>query len=632
MGQPALVKTDSIYRYALSHPGDSATLHRLNAQLISIYSDNSDTAIYYAKKQLSMAREGGWRNLEGMGLIMIGVSLEISGELDSAIHYYKSARTLGTAIEDSTVLVASHNSLGRVYSRKGMYQLSIEETLKAVELVSESTNQKQNASILNSVGMRFNELNRNAQAASFFRRSLELNEHIQDTTQIIINCSNLGKTYLSLQKLDSSLYFYRKALKLSSLKANRYQNMIAYSGLALNYLERDQLDSAQWAKDSSETIAFIVNDAFRIHQADVTQAKILLKKGEYREAIAHLEEALAWFNEENYVSTSIDILESLSIAWDMAGEDGKALLYLKRMNALKDRVYLEQRERAMEQVDIYRQQRQDKERALLDQQLEHQTGLRNLFFLLGVLMLILMAVGLNRYLFERKTKKLLAEKNALIEFEKGRSDKLLLNILPDDVAEELKETGRSNARHFDQVTVLFTDFVSFTDISANLTAQELVEEIDHCFRAFDEIMNRYDIEKIKTIGDAYMAAGDLQDDEVVNPLSVVMAALEMQEFMTNYANELKDSGRKGFEMRVGLHTGPVVAGIVGMTKFQYDIWGDTVNTAARMESHGGAGKVNISNYTYEMLKNEPSLAFESRGMLAVKGKGEMEMHFVTLKA
>jgi adenylate cyclase len=205
----------------------------------------------------------------------------------------------------------------------------------------------------------------------------------------------------------------------------------------------------------------------------------------------------------------------------------------------------------------------------------------------------------------------------------------LLNILPADIAAELKAKGRADARDFDMVSILFTDFKGFTAASEKLSAQDLVSEINTCFEAFDGIMGKYKVEKIKTIGDAYMAAGGLpvpSDDSAKN---TVMAALEMQAFISHRKAEMDAKKLPAFEMRVGIHTGPVVAGIVGVKKFAYDIWGDTVNTASRMESSGEVGKVNISASTYELLKDDPQLSFESRGKVEAKGKGEIEMYFVS---
>lgn len=237
-------------------------------------------------------------------------------------------------------------------------------------------------------------------------------------------------------------------------------------------------------------------------------------------------------------------------------------------------------------------------------------------------------VELERTVTER-TSEVLAQKE-VIEKEKERSDSLLLNILPSKIAEELKQDGFSPARDFDQVTVLFTDFERFTAISEQLTPQELVEEINICFKAFDEIITKYGIEKIKTIGDAYMAAGGLNLPRQADPKDVVLAGLEMQQFMVDLQKERQASSRPVFAMRCGIHTGPVVAGIVGVKKFQYDIWGDTVNTASRMENNCEAGKVNISRSTYERIKTNPNFTFVSRGNVYVKYKGEMDMFYVDL--
>lgn len=224
-----------------------------------------------------------------------------------------------------------------------------------------------------------------------------------------------------------------------------------------------------------------------------------------------------------------------------------------------------------------------------------------------------------------------AERTQDLEQEKQKSDQLLLNILPSDIARELKEKGKADAQTYESVSVLFTDFKDFSKMAENMTASELVSEIDHCFRQFDEIVHKHNIEKIKTIGDSYMAVAGLPVKNRTHPRDAVLAALEIRDFIVELKKERMHGNKPLFDMRIGIHTGNVVAGIVGSKKFAYDIWGDTVNIASRMESHGAIGKVNISQTTYELLKDEPDLIFEHRGKVEAKGKGELDMYFVDRK-
>lgn len=221
---------------------------------------------------------------------------------------------------------------------------------------------------------------------------------------------------------------------------------------------------------------------------------------------------------------------------------------------------------------------------------------------------------------------LLEKQKAEIADEREKSEALLLNILPQETAEELKAEGRAKSRHYEQVSVLFTDFQGFTKVSEQLAPEDLVEEVHYYYSKFDEIISQYGIEKIKTIGDAYMCAGGLPVVNTTNALDVVNAALHIQAFMALRKAECEEQNKPYFELRLGIHTGPVVAGIVGIKKFAYDIWGDTVNTAARMESAGEVERVNISEATYLLIRDHFKCSY--RGKIAAKNKGEISMYFV----
>ena len=232
------------------------------------------------------------------------------------------------------------------------------------------------------------------------------------------------------------------------------------------------------------------------------------------------------------------------------------------------------------------------------------------------------AVSIDNAMLYEKLEQKVTERTAELDQEKRRTDDLLHNILPGETAAELKRHGRAEARHYDRVTVLFTDFEGFTELAATLAPADLVHELDDYFNAFDAIVTRCGVEKIKTIGDAYMAVGGLPVPNSTHPEDVVQAALEMRDFIV----ERRKRGGAYLGIRIGVHTGPVVAGIVGKKKFQYDVWGDTVNTAARMQSSGAVDQVNISQATHDFLGSR--FKFTPRGELEVKGKGRLAMFFI----
>lgn len=266
----------------------------------------------------------------------------------------------------------------------------------------------------------------------------------------------------------------------------------------------------------------------------------------------------------------------------------------------------------------------DKER--VKRELADERNRRNIYIGAAALALLLTGFFFKMYRNKRKSHKKLEEKNKIIEAERQKSEQLLLNILPSVVAGELKEKGSTTPQSYQEASVLFTDFKSFTTISEKLSPIELVEEINHCFTNFDRIIANYNIEKIKTIGDAYLCVSGLPQPEANHAEELIKAAIEMQAFMKELAAERMRQGRIYFEMRLGIHTGPLVAGVVGSTKFAYDIWGDTVNTAARMEQNCEPGRINVSEAVKNRCQN--SFDFHFRGKVEAKNKGELAMYYV----
>ena len=229
---------------------------------------------------------------------------------------------------------------------------------------------------------------------------------------------------------------------------------------------------------------------------------------------------------------------------------------------------------------------------------------------------------------EQKEAERLKEQNRLIGIEKDKNDKLLLNILPKETAAELIEKGSVTPKSFESATVLFTDIVNFTKQASNITPEHLLEELNYIFSNFDLIVKKHNVEKIKTIGDAYMAIAGVPQKTDNHAAECINAALEINAFLKAYSEKKKAKNQLYFEIRLGIHSGPLVSGVVGQSKFQYDVWGDTVNIASRMESNSLPYHVNISKSTYDLVKDNVNFKFINRGKIAAKGKGDIVMYFV----
>jgi class 3 adenylate cyclase len=221
---------------------------------------------------------------------------------------------------------------------------------------------------------------------------------------------------------------------------------------------------------------------------------------------------------------------------------------------------------------------------------------------------------------------IVAERTEALNRQKLEIEQLVRNILPSEVARELQTNGSARPRSYDRVSVLFTDFLGFSTLAEKMSAEELVEELSTCFIGFDYIIEKYGLEKIKTMGDSYMCAGGIHEADVDHPVRIVKAALEIKKFMKERNKAREAKGLPPLEVRIGVHVGPIVAGVLGTHKYAYDIWGNTVNIASRMETNGAPGEVNISAATYELVKEK--FVCRHRGKVNAKNLGEVDMYFV----
>ncbi|MBX2980619.1 MAG: tetratricopeptide repeat protein [Flavobacteriales bacterium] len=664
-----------------------------------------DTARYYAEEQLKLAQRAGLLKQESSAYNNIAVTHHIKGDLEQAIPFYqlsldadvKRARSQPGDVEAVIGIASSHSNMGILRQQLGdlsgamqHYERSL-HLLDSLEAKGASVNAKI-AGVQNSIGLAHETQKNSADALLWYRRAEDRYTREEPSSNMANTLGNIGNAMQRLA-IDADGSTARDSLMV---QAQQYydRSLKVREGLddrrgvanSLNNIAVTLQQQAKWSEGDKERKVLLVQAEEHFRQSAVMAeaagdrqalastwgnlAENLLLQGRADEALRFGEQALALGRSIDHVESIQRAAGNLHAAYKRLGRIGPALQMHELYMAMRDSVRNDENTRNMLRQQYaydYAQREallvaeQEKKDAVAAEELRRRNVQRNAF--IGGFMLMLELAG--TFLFQRNR----------INKERRRSEELLLNILPEEVAEELKERGEAQARHFDSATILFTDFKGFTQLSEQVTPAELVAELNTCFKAFDAIMTKYRIEKIKTIGDAYMAAGGLPDPKHGSPADVVHAALEMQDFMKAHKAEREALSKAYFEMRVGIHTGPVVAGIVGVKKFQYDIWGDTVNTASRMESSGEVGKVNISEATYRLVKDvkkvngewsmanggsthsptpsrsaserhspasafshsptsihhSPAFTFTPRGKIQAKGKGEMEMYFVERK-
>lgn len=464
----------------------------------------------------------------------------------------------------------------------------------------------------------------------YFNQSYGVYKKLKDQRSISLVLGSMAEVYAKKGKNSEAFKYLNQSLQIAN-KLNDKQLQIQ-SLFSLGELFYDQSDYKRALSYFTRCLAY-ANEVGRMQyqsESQIAIGTILHRLGKNEDAVVKCQNGLKLAEKLGSVSIKKRGCDCLYESFKALGNNQQALRYYELANTFEDSLNLAETANKVMGMEFQKQQLVDsiayvkKEHII---QLKHKEDVqrrekqRNMI-IMSLCFILLIAVGLWIQLnYVRKSR-------TAIKVEKDRSEALLLNILPAEIAEELKEKGHVNAREYNLVSILFSDFKSFTQTAERMSPQSLVEEINTCFKAFDLIMEKYQIEKIKTIGDAYMAAGGIPNADESSLKNSVLAGLEMQEFMINRAYEGQLINRPAFEMRLGIHAGPIVAGIVGVKKFQYDVWGDTVNTASRMESSSMVGKVNISETLYQLIKHESCFTFEHRGHVHAKGKGDIAMYFV----
>lgn len=582
---------------------------------------NPDSGQYYANLAVDWATKVDFRKSLGAAYNTLGSVSKKQGNYSAAIDYFQHSIEIRKGLNDSLKLGETYANLGEVYRLKANYPEALKYFLLSLRIDEAIHYETGIAYAYNYMGATYQELGDNVKALENFKKALEIRLRLGQDAGIAVGYNNIGTIYDEEGKYAEALENYNASLAIKKKIGDQYGMANTYINIGEVYKEQGDQQAAmkyfnlalklQEELEDQEGMAatYIAMSGSRIASRQYGEASSLLTK-----AVSISKEIGSLYNLREGYATFV-FLDSI------IGNDKQGLEHYKRYVAVRDSITNEENTRKLVetqmQYDFDKKEslakaEQDKKDFITQRTIQKQKMVRNGF--IGGFAIVLLFAGI---LFYQRNK---------IKQGKKRSDELLLNILPAEVAEELKAKGSAQAKHIDEVTVLFTDIIGFTEISARMSAGDLVDEINSCFSGFDRIIQEHGIEKIKTIGDAYMAAGGLPTPNTTHATDVVSAALAMQRFMKDRQATRMAKGLTYFEIRLGVHTGPVVAGIVGVKKFQYDIWGDTVNTASGIESAGQAGMVNISHTTYAYVRDK--FICTPRGHIHIKGKGEVEMYFV----
>ena len=581
-----------------------------------------ESAYHFAELEYRFAEERGLSRYMAQALNVQAVSFHIRGDLVQALEHYERSLVLFEVSGGVAGAASVLNNIGNIHYDRGDLPRALDTYLKCLDL-SAKAGDTDIASTLQNIGLIHLDLKEYDKALEYCTESIRTHrahDNAEGAAEVI---GNRGLVYKAMGDAKRAIAEFEEArtilagLGVGSGVANALNN------LGTVYKDLGELDKALACFKESLALKEELDDRPGIVSTTANIGMIHWKLGDNEEAIKWCAAALRRAEEIGKLEHEVACNECLYFAHRSAGHSAQALRYHEQMVLLRDSLFNEESTKRITRLEMQydfdkkeaaSKAEQEKKDALAAEELARHKLVRNGF--MGGFALVAVFAGI-----------FLTQRNRIGK-EKARSEELLLNILPEAVAEELKAKGEAQAVHFDQVTVLFTDFKGFTAMSEKVTPKQLVYDLHECFSAFDHICEKHGLEKIKTIGDAYMAAGGLPTPNETHATDVIHAALEMRDFIAEGKAHKITTGLPYFEVRIGVHTGPVVAGIVGVKKFQYDIWGDTVNTASRMESSGEVGQVNISEATYALVQDTPGLSFISRGKVEAKGKGELAMYFV----
>lgn len=584
---------------------------------------DNPNAIHYANRAKELSESLSYSSGIANSLKWIGIAYYYNSENLVALQYFERAFEEFAALGDKSGMANMLSLQGSINTNEGDEARGLELQFQALTLLNEVDDEYRKASVLVNIGNGYADKESSIdKAIEFYLQALPIFEELERPYEIGNVAANIGDAYYVKNELNKALLYYNE-----SLEAYDGKDEMAYKLLAIGKVYAKREDFARAISTIEQANKIAVENGYPL---DIAKSLIALgdtykDSKNYQKAINQYLEAIPFIEtdedtEAEYKNEMRSAYDGLSFAYAQLGNYQKAFEYQERLTSVKDVLYESANQKKMDLINAnFENDQQRVQISLQEANLQQEKIQKNAFFGGFVLIFIIAFVIYRNYRNKVKTNKLLDKQNEEIEG-------LLLNILPEEVAHELQHEGYATPKDYESSTILFTDFKGFTKISSGLLPHELIAELNSYFNEFDDIIEKYNLEKIKTIGDAYMCAGGIPSANTTHPIDAVEAGLAMQKYIKGKNERRKADGLVPWELRVGIHTGHIVAGVVGRKKYAYDIWGDAVNIASRMESNGEACKVNISETTYQLVKHKFNCTH--RGQISVKGAGEKDMYFV----
>lgn len=612
---------------------DTAAINSLLSKSKELAGSNPQQSITYSLEAKKLADKMDYPIGSALALKNLGFVYFYQSKPFEAIQYWTQSMEVFRSINDLAGVSNMLNNIGVIYNAQGDYEKALSNYLSALKAGEQSGDQLRIVTALQNVGNVY-ALKKETydKALDYYLRALALGKEVKEYNDIAGTSANIGEVYFNKGNDSLALRYYEAALKAYRDAKDESSLPFVYNSIGKVYKKQGKFEEAlrfhTKAYNAAQSVEY--NRKQFMAQSLLGLANAYKAKGNLNTSLEYFQKAETIGREINALDELKDIYQGLSSVYASTQQYDEAFKYQTLFTDVKDTLYNIETDKKLTRMefDFNLQKKQGeinlltKDKAIRELEVQRQRQAKQAL-MLGLIMLGIIAFIIFRNFLAK------VKINKILDRQKDQIEHLLLNILPSEVAKELQVSGTATPRHYENVSVLFTDFKSFTSIADKMPPQELVEELNSCFMAFDNIIEKYNLEKIKTIGDAYMCAGGIPTPDDNHPIRMVKAAMKIREFIHDYNRKRKEQGLAAWDIRIGIHVGPVVAGVVGKKKYAYDIWGSTVNIASRMESNGEPGQINVSAATCELIKDQ--FICTHRGKVYAKNVGEIDMYFVEEK-